>query len=246
MRKVKEVLRLRYDLGLSYSQIRRSCSISNGALHDLLRRAETAGLTGWAQVHDLDEAALEKTLFRRADDGQWLEVRPLPDWAALDRELRRHKHLTRELVWREYRQAHPDGYGFSQFCAHLRRWQRQQGRELTLRQDHRPGQALQVDYAGDTVIVMDGGQAREAQIFVACLAFSGLIYTEASWTQQIEDWLASHVRAFQDLGGVPATLVPDNRDREASRDSPLPHHRAYGSVPRRFGGLSSVSIEEVW
>lgn len=210
MRKVKEVLRLRYDLAMSYSQIRRSCGLSNGTLNGLLARAEKAGLTRWEQVRDLSEEALERRLFQRADDGQWLEERPLPDWAEVERDLRRHKHLTLKLVWGEYIEANPGGYGFSQFCDYFRRWRREQGRGVTLRQEHRPGEALQVDYAGDTVVVMDGGQAREAQIFVVCLPFSGLIYTEATWTQQLEDWLASHVRAFNFLGGVPGALVPDN------------------------------------
>jgi len=209
MRKVKEVLRLRYDLAMSYSQIRRSCGVSNGTLNSLLARAEKAGLTRWEQVRDLSEEALEKRLFQRADDGQWLEERPLPNWAEVDRDLRRHKHLTLKLVWGEYIKTNPGGYGFSQFCDYFRRWRHEQGRGVTLRQEHRPGEALQVDYAGDTVVVMDGGQAREAQIFVACLPFSGLIYTEATWTQQLEDWLASHVRAFSFLGGVPGTLVPE-------------------------------------
>jgi transposase len=210
MRKVKEVLRLRYDLAMSYSQIRRSCGVSNGTLNGLLARAEKAGLTSWEQVRDLSEEALEKRLFQRADDGQWLNARPLPDWAEVNRDLRRQKHLTLKLVWGEYIQANPGGYGFSQFCDYFRRWRREQGRGVTLRQEHRPGEALQVDYAGDTVVVMDGGQAREAQIFVACLPFSGLIYTEATWTQQLEDWLASHVRTFSYLGGVTGALVPDN------------------------------------
>ena len=210
MRKVKEVLRLRYDLQLSYSQIRRSCGISNGSLNGLLTRAAKLGLPVWAQVRELSDEALEKTLFRRADDGQWLEQRPLPDWAEVERELRRHKHLTLKLVWDEYLQANPGGYGFSQFCELFRRWRGGQGRGVTMRQDHRPGDTLQVDYAGDTVVVMDHGQVLEAQIFVACLPFSGLIYAEATWTQQVEDWLGAHVRALGYLGGVPGALVPDN------------------------------------
>ena len=210
MRKVKEVLRLRYELGMSYSQIRQSCGVSLGTVNNLLTRAEQAGLTTWDQVRDLDEGALEKRLYQRADDGHWLEARPLLDWAEVDRDLRRHRHLTLKLVWGEYIQAHPDGYGFTQFCEYFRRWRRERGRTVTLRQEHRPGTALQVDYAGDTVVVMDAGEAREAQIFVACLPFSGLIYAEATWTQRVEDWLSSHVRAFNHIGGVAAALVPDN------------------------------------
>ena len=206
-------------LQLSYSQIRRSCGISNGSLNGLLTRAAKLGLTGWAQVRELSEEALEKALFRRADDGQWLEQRPLPDWAEVERELRRHKHLTLKLVWGEYLQANPGGYGFSQFCELFRRWRRGQGRGVTMRQDHRPGDTLQVDYAGDTVVVMDHGQVREAQIFVACLPFSGLIYAEATWSQQVEDWLGAHVRALGYLGGVPGALVPDNLKSGVSKAS---------------------------
>ena len=127
MRKVKEVLRLRYELGMSYSQIRQSCGVSLGTLNNLLVRAEQAGLTSWDQVRDLGEEALERRLYQRADDGHWLEMRPLPDWAAVDRDLRRHKHLTLKLIWGEYIQAHPDGYGFTQFCEYFRRWRREQG-----------------------------------------------------------------------------------------------------------------------
>src|SRR3954454_6921368 len=112
MRKVKEVLRLRYDLGMSYRQIRRSCGISNGTLNGVLTRAQKLGLTRWDQVRELSEAPMEKQLFQRADDGAWLEARPLPDWAAVDRDLRHHKHVTLKLVWTEYIQAHPGGYQF--------------------------------------------------------------------------------------------------------------------------------------
>ncbi len=136
--------------------------------------------------------------------------RALPDWAAVDQELRRHKHVTRKLLWMEYKTAHPDGFGFSQFKLRLSEWQKASGRGLSMRQVHHAGETVQVDYAGDTVAVMDDGAARAAQIFVACLPCSGLIYAEASWTQATEDWLAAHVRLFAFLGGVPAKVVPDN------------------------------------
>src|SRR6478752_5219625 len=203
MRKVKEVLRLRYDLQLSYSQIRRSCGISNGSLNGLLTRAAKLGLTGWAEV---------------------------------ERELRRHKHLTLKLVWGEYLQTNPGGYGFSQFCELFRRWRRGQGRGVTMRQDHRPGDTLQVDYAGDTVVVMDHGQVREAQIFVACLPFSGLIYAEATWSQQVEDWLGAHVRALGYLGGVPGAFLAYNLKRGVSKASFCGRlqYRSYYALARHY------------
>ena len=99
MRKVKEVLRLRYELGMSYSQIRQSCGVSLGTLNNLLVRAEQAGLTSWDQVRDLGEEALERRLYQRADDGHWLEMRPLPDWGSRQ-ELCvavRHRRTNRQL-----------------------------------------------------------------------------------------------------------------------------------------------------
>src|SRR4051812_36299511 len=109
----------------------------------------------------------------------------------------------------EYRAAQPDGLGFSQFKLRLSEWQKASGRGLSMRQVHHAGETVQVDYAGDTVAVMGKGAARAAQIFVACLPCSGLIYAEASWTQTTEDWLGAHVRLFAFLGGVPAKVVYD-------------------------------------
>ena len=128
----------------------------------------------------------------------------------VDQELRRHKHVTRKLLWMEYKAAQPDGLGFSQFKLRLSEWQKASGRGLSMRQVHHAGETVQVDYAGDTVAVMDDGTAHAAQIFVACLPCSGLIYAEASWTQATEDWLGAHVRMFAFLDGVPAKVVPDN------------------------------------
>jgi transposase len=110
----------------------------------------------------------------------------------------------------EYRAAQPDGLGFSQFKLRLSEWQKASGRGLSMRQVHHAGETVQVDYAGDTVAVMDDGSVRAAQIFVACLPCSGLIYAEATWTQTTEDWLGAHVRLFAFLDGVPAKVVPDN------------------------------------
>jgi transposase len=155
----------------------------------------------------LSEAALEASLFPPAPAA---EGRALPDWAVVDQELRRHKHVTRKLLWMEYKTAHPDGFGFSQFKLRLSQWQKASGRGLSMRQVHHAGETVQVDYAGDTVAVVEGGVVRAAQIFVACLPCSGLIYAEASWTQAAEDWLAAHVRLFAFMGGVPAKVVPDN------------------------------------
>jgi transposase len=205
MRRIMEVLRLRADLGLNLSAIAAGAKLARSTVRAYLGRAAAAGLDAGA-ADGLSEAALEAALF----PPPLVAKGRVPDWAAVDQELRRHKHVTRKLLWAEYKTVHPDGFGFSQFKLGLSEWQKASGRGLSMRQVHHAGETVQVDYAGDTMAVVEDGVAREAQIFVACLPCSGLIYAEASWTQASEDWLAAHVRLFAFLGGVPAKVVPDN------------------------------------
>jgi transposase len=205
MRRIRDVLRLRADIGNNISGVASSAGMSRSTVRDYFRRADAAGIEPGAATA-MSDAALEAALFPPLAEGK----RPLPDWAKIDEELRRHKHVTRKLLWLEYKADHPDGYEFSQFKLLLSAWQKASGRGLSMRQVHRAGEALQVDYAGDTVRVVDQGTLREAQIFVACLPCSGLIYAEATWTQGREDWLMSHVRLFEFLGGVPSKICPDN------------------------------------
>jgi len=205
MRRIREVLRLRAELGPNLSAISAGAKVARSTVRAYLARAAAAGLDA-AATDRLSEAALESALFPPAPSAG----RALPDWAAVDQELRRHKHVTRKLLWMEYKAADPDGLGFSQFKLRLSQWQKASGRGLSMRQVHHAGEAVQVDYAGDTVAVVADGAVGAAQIFVACLPCSGLIYAEATWTQASEDWLGAHVRLFAFLGGVPAKVVPDN------------------------------------
>ena len=215
MRKYTEVLRLRFELDLSQDQIARSCSISQGSVSKCLRRARAAGIS-WPLPEDWDEAQLEEALFghplRRYESR-----RPTPDFARLHQELQSHRHLTLQLLWEEYRQSHPDGYGYSRFCELYHRWRRRL--DVVLRQDHKAGEKLFVDYAGDTVPIHDpkGGPPRQASIFVAVLGASNYTYAEATWSQGLEDWLGAHVRAFEFLGSVPRLVVPDNAKTGVSR-----------------------------
>lgn len=204
MRRIREVLRLQQELGNNLSAIATAARLARSTVREHLRRAQAAGVDA-GKAAGLDDEALEAALFPRKDAA----TRPEPDWARIDTELRRHKHVTRKLLWLEYKAEHPDGYEFSQFKLLLSRWQKASGRGLSFRQVHRAGEAVQVDYAGDTVTVIDAGIPRAAQIFVACLPCSGLIYAEATWTQGQADWLSSHVRLFAFMGGVPGKIVLD-------------------------------------
>src|SRR6516165_9110066 len=104
----------------------------------------------------------------------------------------RRPGVTRMLLWEEYRQAEPDGYGC--WCELYRAWE---GRlSPTMRQVHPAGERMFVDYAGQTVELIDGrsGEMRQAQIFVAVMGASSYTFAEASWTQTLPDWIGSHVR----------------------------------------------------
>ena len=208
MRRIKEVLRLRALLGENVTAIASGAGLARSTVRSYLQRVDRAALGGMAALEEMTDEALEAALF--PPPVATTAKRPLPDWDYVDQELRRHKHLTRRLLWMEYRDAHPDGYEFSQFKLLLSEWQGASGRGLSMHRTHRAGVAVEVDYAGDTVTVTDAGVAREAQIFVACLPCSGLIYAEATWSQKSHDWLSSHVRLFAFLGGVTELVVPDN------------------------------------
>ena len=207
MRKIREVLRLKWERGLSHRQVERSLQMGRGTVAGYLRRALAAGLS-WEQVATLIDGDLEQRLFPSAA-GPPTGSKPLPDWARVHQELKR-KGVTLSLLWQEYRERDADGYGYSRFCELFRAWE---GRlDPCLRQDYAGGEKLFVDYAGQTVVVQDAssGAPREAQVFVAVLGASNYTFAEATWSQALEDWIGSHVRAFQFLGGVSELVTPDN------------------------------------
>lgn len=206
MRKVREVLRLKFEQKLSNRAVAVSCRISVGSVHDYLQRARVAGLS-WPLPEDLTDEALDLGLFPPASSLP--TDRPLPDWEKVARELRR-KGVTLALLWEEYRASCTDGYGYSRFCE---LFQAYCGTiDPRMHQVHKAGEKLFVDYAGMTMRVIDRstGEVVEVLIFVASLGASDFTYAEATWSGALEDWIGSHVRAFAFFGGVPEILVPDN------------------------------------
>lgn len=206
MRKIEEVLRLHHAGRRSNREIAQAVRVSPTTVADYLRRARQADL-GWPLPADLTERVLEAVLFPPTVASRIR--RPEPDWAAIHRQVGRCG-VTLELLWQEYREQHPDGYQYSAFCLHYRAFARRL--PVTLRQSHAPGERLFVDYSGQTVPVIDAitGEERSAQIFVAVLGASNYTFVEATWSQGLADWLGSHVRCLEFLGGVPELLVPDN------------------------------------
>ena len=207
MRKIREVLRLSFALGLTRRQVADALGLAPSTVADYVQRAKVAGVT-WPLPEGLDTAALERKLFRQPErpPGQ----HPMPDWNDVRRELTK-TGVTKWLLWEEYREQHPDGYAYSQFCNLYREWSKTV--DVVMRQEHRAGEKLFVDYAGPTIAIYDplsGEVMARAQLFVAALGASSYVYAEATATQGLTDWITSHVHAFEYFGGAAKILVPDN------------------------------------
>jgi transposase len=208
MRKLKEVLRL-HSLGLSQHQIARSCSISQSTVHEYVSAAKAAGLN-WPLPEDWDDQKMERALFpQRVAPSIWRK-HPEPDWTEIHRELQTHKNLTLQLVWLEKRESQPDGYGYSRFCDLYRHWLKKL--DLVLRQEHRAGEKMFVDYAGATIPIHnpENGEIQPAAVFVAVLGASSYTFAEATSGQDLRNWIGSHIRALEFFGGAVEVVVPDN------------------------------------
>ena len=208
MRRLREVLRLKFEAGLSQKAIAVSAHVAQSTVSDYVGRARRAGL-GWALPAAVDDdEAVERLLFPTAPAVAPAE-RPEPDWGWVHRELRR-KHVTRMLLWEEYRAAAPAGLAYSQFCNRYRDWAKTL--PVTMRQEHRAGERLFVDFSGDGLELVEEqtGQVIVAKLFVAVLGASSYTYVEPVVHEDLPTWIGCHVRAFAYFGGVTEIVVPDN------------------------------------
>jgi transposase len=208
MRRIRQVLQLHFGAHASTRVIAREVGVGRTTVQDYLTRAGAAGL-GWPLGPDLTDEALEQLLFPGPSSKAGARRYPEPDWAALVREMKR-PGVTLAILWEEYNGLHPAAYGYSRFCELFRDFERRLS--PTMRQTHVAGHKAFVDYSGKKVPIADPltGELRMAEIFVAVLGASNLTYAEASWTQTLPDWIASHVRLFRFWGSAPRLLVPDN------------------------------------
>lgn len=208
MRKIKDILRLRHEAGLSYRGISQALNIGYGTVVDYLNRAKQANLA-WPIPPHLNERDLARMLFPTMPvTGQRRFAEP--DYVSIHQELKR-KGVTKLLLWQEYRQQHPDdGYSYAQFCHRYLEWIGYQ--KPSMRQIHRVGEKMFVDYCGPTMAIVnpDTGELRRAHVFVAVLGASNYTFACASWTQGQADWFQAHVKAFEYFGGAPQIIVPDN------------------------------------
>ena len=205
MKHIRKIIELKELTDLSVRAIRNALNLPRSTVNDYLTAYKASDLT-LELIQSLNDDQIYTALFGDKTKGS---ARPLPDFAKMNTELKK-KHVTRSLLWEEYREQHPDGLGYSQFCEHYRLWSNKVS--VSMRQVHKAGEKLFVDYSGLTMEVIDPktGEISKAEVFVAALGASGYSYAEASMSQKKHDFIASHVRAFQFFGGVTEVLVPDN------------------------------------
>jgi transposase len=205
MRKLKEILRLHFVVGLSQRQIARSCSVSKTTVAEYLSRTQAAKLS-WQEIQQLSEVELTRCLFPLTSQ-KWHRI--VPDCQWIHQQLRR-PHVTLQLLWQEYKLKHPDGYQYTRFCDYYRQWKK--SLDVSLRQSYRGGEKMFVDYAGDTVEIVnpESGEITPAQIFVAVLGASNYTYAKPTLKQDLSAWIQAHVCAFEFFGGTPKILIPDN------------------------------------
>jgi transposase len=214
MRKIREILRLYYEHKESLRSIGRSCSVSPNTVKKYIGCLKETS-TSYDAFTRLDDGAMEK-MFRGPRQSHKSSGVTVPDWAYIHMEMKK-KGTTLRLLWEEYRAAVPNGYQQTRFYLLYRAWKKKL--VVSLRNTYKAGETMFVDYAGQTIPIYerDRGSVREAQLFVSVLGMSNLTYAEATWTQQLPDWIRSHENAFAYYGGVPKKIVPDNLKAGVSR-----------------------------
>lgn len=209
MRKIKEVLRLKYGCHLSEREIAHSCRISRTTVTDYLLKAKAAGLD-WPEAATLTETQIVERLFPDKPLPNSVS-RPLPNFEYIYRELRTYQkyNLTLSQLWLEYKKDHPDGYQYSQYCELYRQWREKL--DYCMRQEHRGGEKVFVDYC-DGLPIVDAlnGEILTAQLFVAVWGASNYTYAEATYSQTLPEWIRSHVHALEYFECAPRIVVPDN------------------------------------
>ena len=207
MKKIREVLRLTHELGLSVRQVSQATGVGKTAVGEFVARAKVLGIT-WPIPTEISDAELERRLFASARLHD-RATRPIPDWAKVHEELKR-RDVTLMILWEEYHAKAPGAYGYARYCQLYSKWKKRLS--PTMRQTHVAGDKLFVDWAGRTVPIIDPmtDEVHEAHLFVAAMGASSYTYAEGRWTEALPDWIGAHVNTFDFLRGVPKAVVPDN------------------------------------
>jgi transposase len=234
MRQIREILRLKHEGGLRHRAIAQACGVGVGTVSEYLGRAERAGLA-WPLPPELDEAALEARLFKPPEPGR---ERAAPDLVGVHQELKR-VGVTLHLLWEEYREIYPQGYGYSQFCEHYRRWAGKL--KPSMRQQHRAGEKTFIDFSGKRPHLVDGktGEEIPVELFVAVLGASCYTYAEAIPTQKVHDWVSAHTRMLEYFCGSTQLWVPDQLKSAITRPCRYEAgvNRSYQELAAHYGAV---------
>src|ERR1700732_3841069 len=214
MRQLRYMLRLHHD-GVSAREIGRTLGVARSTIQDNLRRAQASGIA-WPVPAELTDDILETRLFARGGTKAGLSLM---------------------VLWEEYRETQPDGYGYSRFCDLFREFERRLSPVMC--QHHVAGDKVFVDYSGKRIAIVEPGTGvvHDAEIFVGVLGASSYTYAEASFTQTLPDWIGAHVRMFRFFGGVPRLVVPDNLKSGVHKASFYDPeiNRSYGMMAAHYG-----------
>jgi transposase len=205
MANTREILRLRWEQSRSVRETAASLDVSTGVVSNTVKRAVAANLT-WSEVQSLDDSALERLLYGARGPAE--EPRAEPDCAWIHTELKRQA-VTLELLHLEYLETHPGGYQYTAFCDRYRAWKKRRG--LSMRQSHKAGEKIFVDFSGKKPRIVDPGtgEIRVVELFVAVLGASSYTYAEATLSQKLPEWISANIHALEFFGGVAEILVPD-------------------------------------
>jgi transposase len=233
MHKIREILRLRWVLGLGVRQAAASADVGRSVVSKTATRAERAGLD-WAAVEKLSDTELERKLYGAPCAPSHSRAEPDPIY--IHTELRR-PGVTLELLHLEYIESYPEGYRYTAYCDRYRAWQKKRG--LWMRQVHRAGEKTFVDYSGKRPSLIDpsSGERVFVELFVGVLGASSFTFAEATQTQRVPDFIGSHVRMFEYFGGVSEIVVPDQLRSAVtipSRSAPG-IQRTYADLGRHYG-----------
>jgi len=206
MRKIRQILKLKYESKLKHRMISRACRVGVGTVSEYIGRAKAAGL-GWPLPADLDDTTLEAILYPPSTSSPVTHTPP--DFVKIHEELRR-PGVTLQLLWEEYREGEACGYSYSRYCELYNRWRKKL--HPSMRQYHRAGEKTFIDFSGTKPHYIDPstGELIEAELFVAVLGASSHTYAEATESQELVHWVKAHTRMVKYFGGSSEIWVPDN------------------------------------
>jgi len=206
MRKIKEILRLKTISGLSERQIANCVKVSRTVVSSYYKALIDTG-SSYEELKNLSDQEIFKKLFPCSQEKKQSFRYEEIDFSKMKKELSR-KFVTKQQLFKEYQESNPQGIGKTQFFHWFREWEKQQ--DPVMRQHHKAGEKCFVDYSEGLSYKDSAGMIHQTSVFVICWGASNYIYAEATETQNLQDWINSHVRAFEYFGCVPHQLVPDN------------------------------------